>query len=107
MTQKKWDNMSVTEKYDYSQNETDEEKAQRMGEGIGTISLLKLDGTKVEGAESRMEFVRDRHPDAQIGSFKNAEGQTIYYPIYDTGPSDSYQKGGYLRRRGVVKRKRR
>ena len=107
MTQKKWDNMSVTEKYDYSQNETDEEKAQRMGEGIGTISLLKPDGTKVEGAESRMEFVRDRHPDAQIGSFKNAEGQTIYYPIYDAGPTSDYKKGGYLRRRGVVKRKRR
>ena len=113
MTQKKWDNMSVTEKYEHSQNETDEEKAKRMGEGIGTRDTPSgPNNTKVEGATYTIEKLQfdienGKYPGATIKAYQNKDGETVFYPKYNDGPNPEYKKGGYLRRRGVVKRKRR
>ena len=107
ITQKQWDKMSPSEQIEYTKNETPEQAAQRRESGIGVVDTSKPDGTKVEGASLRRENVKRNYPDAQLGSFLNAKGQTIYYPIYDEGPSPDYRKGGYLKRRGRIKRKRR
>jgi hypothetical protein len=107
ITQKQWDKMSPSEQIEYTKNETPEQAAQRRESGIGVVDTSKPDGTKVEGASLRREDVKRNYPDAQLGSFTNAKGQIIYYPIYDEGPSPDYRKGGYLKRRGRIKRKRR
>ena len=107
MTEKKWDKMSATEQIEYIKNETPEQAAIRRESGIGVVDTSKPDGTKVEGASLRREDVKRNYPNAQLDSFTNAKGQIIYYPIYDEGPSPDYRKGGYLKRRGRIKRKRR
>tara|TARA_R110002049_G_scaffold71111_1_gene183398 strand:- start:20002 stop:23241 length:3240 start_codon:yes stop_codon:yes gene_type:complete len=106
MTEEKWDKMSNTEKIEYTKNETPEQAAIRRESGIGVVDTSRPDGTKVEGASLRREDVKRNYPNAQLGSFTNAKGQIIYYPKFADGPSPDYRKGGYLKRRGVVKRKR-
>ena len=93
MTEEKWDKMSNTEKIEYTKNETPEQAAIRRESGIGVVDTSKPDGKR-------------NYPNAQLGSFTNAKGQIIYYPKFADGPSPDYRKGGYLKRRGVVKRKR-
>ena len=98
MTQNQWDNMSATQQIEYTKNETPEQAVQRRESGIGYIDTTKPDGTKVEGAGSLKRAVEANYPDAEIGSFTNADGKTIYFP--------KLRKGGYLKRRGGIKRKK-
>jgi len=90
---------------DFEKRQKALDKRDRRGEGeeqdepnSGGISLLRPDGTAQEGASTIKRKVEENYPDAEIGAYQNANGDTIYYP--------KLRKGGYIRRAKAARRRR-